>query len=35
VSPNAGHWLCEENPREVERLLLDFFSSRPAGSLNP
>ena len=22
---NAGHWLCEQNPREVEQLLLDFF----------
>jgi len=22
---NAGHWLCEENPREVEQYLLDFF----------
>lgn len=26
---NAGHWLCEENPRVVERLLLDFFSNGP------
>ena len=23
---NAGHWLCEQNPREVEQLLLDFFA---------
>ena len=23
----AGHWLCEENPREVERHLLDFFAT--------
>jgi len=24
---DAGHWLCEENPREVERQLLGFFAS--------
>jgi pimeloyl-ACP methyl ester carboxylesterase len=26
---DAGHWLCEENPREVERLLLEFFATAP------
>lgn len=24
--PNAGHWLCEQNPREVERFLIEFFA---------
>jgi len=24
---NAGHWLCEENPFEVQRLLFEFFAS--------
>lgn len=24
---DAGHWLCEENPREVEHQLLEFFAS--------
>ena len=24
---NAGHWLCEQNPRELEQLLLEFFGS--------
>ena len=28
--PDAGHWLCEENPRAVERELLAFF--HPAGA---
>ena len=23
---NAGHWLCEQNPRDVEQFLLDFFA---------
>ena len=27
---DAGHWLCEENPRALERELLAFF--QPAGT---
>ena len=28
----AGHWLTEERPAEVTRLLRDFLGSLPAGS---
>ena len=24
---NSGHWLCEQNPHEVQRLLLEFFDT--------
>ena len=22
---NSGHWMCEQNPRDLEKYLLEFF----------
>ena len=32
VIPGAGHWIQQERPDEVNRLLLDFLGSLPAGT---
>jgi pimeloyl-ACP methyl ester carboxylesterase len=34
VVPGAGHWIQQERPDEVNRLLLDFLTALPGAARN-